>query len=182
MAYYSTLRAANDAREVEWDTGGLLDGSFYSNELAGEVGEAIDAARLLAAYDSDVSLEQRAQEVRDELADVTICIDLLAKKFGLGQIPIVYTPRPDDLNEALLDVAVAAGRVCNVAKKLERERLGLVGSRAFVESLESNLFFLAVNVGQVAVFFDIDLVAATAAKFNKTSEKIGVATRLMVDD
>jgi NTP pyrophosphatase (non-canonical NTP hydrolase) len=182
MAYYSTLRAANDARELEWDTGGVLDGSFYSNELAGEVGEAIDAARKLAVYDDEVSVEQRAQELRDELADVIICIDLLAKKFGMKPIPIVITERTGDLSEALLDLAVTVGIVANAAKKLERERLGLVGSRVDPRTVESYLFWLSVSVGQIAAHFDIDLVRATAAKFNKTSEKINVATRLMVDD
>ena len=40
---FTTLRAANLARNQEWDTKGTLDLSFRGNESAGEIGEAVEA-------------------------------------------------------------------------------------------------------------------------------------------
>lgn len=101
------LREANLARNDEWDTGGQLTGLFFSNELAGEVGEA-----------------------------------------------------------------------CNVVKKLERERLGLVGSRDTVEHLAEELADVLICVDLLAIAYGIDLLPALATKFNKTSAKLGLSTYL----
>jgi NTP pyrophosphatase (non-canonical NTP hydrolase) len=103
---YPTLRAANAARQKEWDAGGKIDLTYRGNELAGEVGEA-----------------------------------------------------------------------CNVIKKLERERLGIRGSRATVEDLASELADAMICLDLVAMAAGIDLEAAVRKKFNETSEKNGLDTR-----
>jgi len=107
MAAYITLRAANVARQLEWDTDGRLDAAYRGNELAGEVGEA-----------------------------------------------------------------------CNVIKKLERERHGIRGSRATVSDLADELADVIICVDLIAMQYGIDLDAAVARKFNVTSEKVGLDTRL----
>nr|WP_278434388.1 MazG-like family protein [Brucella anthropi] len=104
----TNLRAANVARDQEWNTGSeRVSMTFRATELAGEVGEA-----------------------------------------------------------------------CNVIKKLERERIGLVGSRDTNEHLAEELADIVICTDLVAMDAGIDLDAAIAAKFNATSEKNGLATRL----
>ncbi|MGH6775924.1 MazG-like family protein [Brucella tritici] len=104
------LRAANVARDREWNTGSeRVSMTFRATELAGEVGEA-----------------------------------------------------------------------CNVIKKLERERIGLVGSRDTKVHLAEELADIVICTDLVAMDAGIDLDAAIAAKFNATSEKNGLATRLSI--
>jgi NTP pyrophosphatase (non-canonical NTP hydrolase) len=106
-APYPTLRAANLARQAEWDTDGQITLSYRGNELAGEVGEA-----------------------------------------------------------------------CNLIKKLERERMGIAGSRASVADLAEELADVIICADLIAMQLGIDLDKAVAEKFNKTSETVGLRTRL----
>lgn len=107
MSEHNTLRAANEARHVEWTAGNEISLSFRGNELAGETGEA-----------------------------------------------------------------------CNVIKKLERERMGIRGSRASKEQLAEELADVVICADLIAMDAGIDLEAAVRQKFNATSEKIGLKTRL----
>lgn len=107
MSEFSRLRAANRARQAEWDPSDDITLSYRGNELAGEVGEA-----------------------------------------------------------------------CNVIKKLERERLGIRGSRDTVEHLAEELADVIICVDLIAMAEGIDLDDAVARKFNATSEKVGLKTRL----
>lgn len=104
---FTSLRAANAARQAQWDADDRIGLIYRANELAGEVGEA-----------------------------------------------------------------------CNVAKKIERERLGIRGSRATLEQLADELADVMICADLVAMGEGIDLDAAVARKFNATSEKIGLDTRL----
>jgi NTP pyrophosphatase (non-canonical NTP hydrolase) len=111
MTTHTTLRAANIARQIEWDQDNQITAAYRGNELAGEVGEA-----------------------------------------------------------------------CNVIKKLERERLGILGSRATVAELADELADVVICADLIAMHYGIDLEAAVARKFNATSEKVGLATRLAPAD
>lgn len=71
------------------------------------------------------------------------------------------------------------GEAQNVIKKLERERLGWRGSRATVEQLAEELADVVICADLCAVTAGIDLAAAVVAKFNATSEKVGLTTRLV---
>lgn len=108
MDYFTTLRAANVARQQEWDAGNQITLSYRGNELAGEVGEA-----------------------------------------------------------------------CNVIKKLERERMSIKGSRATLEQLAEELADVIICADLIAMSAGIDLDVAVAEKFNATSEKVGLRTRLL---
>lgn len=99
------LRAANIARNKEWDVSDNIDLAFRENELAGECGEA-----------------------------------------------------------------------CNVIKKIIRERLGLVGSRASIEDLADELADVIICADLIAMDENIDLEAAIVRKFNSTSAKRGLKT------
>ena len=105
---FTSLRAANNARQKEWDAGNQITLSYRGNELAGEVGEA-----------------------------------------------------------------------CNVIKKLERERLGIAGSRDTKAHLAEELADVIICVDLIAMAEGIDMDAAVRAKFNATSEKVGLRTRLV---
>jgi NTP pyrophosphatase (non-canonical NTP hydrolase) len=70
------------------------------------------------------------------------------------------------------------GEACNVIKKLERERLGLDGSRATVADLATELADVEVYVSLIAIKAGIDLKRATVDKFNATSKKLGFRARL----
>lgn len=109
MTEYSTLRAANAARQLKWDADNQITAAYRGNELAGEVGEA-----------------------------------------------------------------------CNVIKKLERERLGIRGSRATVDDLADELADVLICADLIAMQYGIDLDAAVSRKFNATSQKVGLATRLRI--
>lgn len=124
--HYDTLREANVARQVEWQGTTPLDLAYRSNEMAGEIGEALEVA------------------------------------------------------VGLLQLGISGGRAANIAKKLERERLGIKGSTATREELADELADIVVTVDLVAHSQGIDLDAAVVRKFNATSDKIGLKTRLVL--
>jgi NTP pyrophosphatase (non-canonical NTP hydrolase) len=105
---HQTLRAANAARQREWDTDNQITLAFRGNELAGEVGEA-----------------------------------------------------------------------CNIIKKLERERMGIRGSRSNLSELAAELADVVIVADLIAMQAGIDLEAAIRDKFNATSEKVGLKTRIV---
>ncbi|MNQ36905.1 hypothetical protein D3C85_504330 [compost metagenome] len=76
------------------------------------------------------------------------------------------------------ELAGEVGEACNVIKKLERERLGILGSRATVGELADELADVLICADLIAMHYGIDLEAAVARKFNATSEKVGLAARL----
>ena len=78
------------------------------------------------------------------------------------------------------ELAGEVGEACNVIKKLERERLGIPGSRDTVEHLAQELADVIICVGLIAMEYDIDIDREVALKFNGTSEKIGLKTRMVV--
>lgn len=72
------------------------------------------------------------------------------------------------------------GEALNVVKKLERERLGMVGSRASVDHLAEELADIIICTDLLAMHYGIDLDLAVARKFNATSDKVGMSTRMAV--
>ena len=78
------------------------------------------------------------------------------------------------------ELAGEVGEACNVIKKLERERRGIRGSRDTLEHLAEELADVVICIDLIAMQAGIDLDAAVALKFNATSEKVGLQTRLAV--
>lgn len=72
------------------------------------------------------------------------------------------------------------GEVLNVVKKLEREKLGLPGSRDTVDHLAEELADATICVQNLANRYNINLPRAVADKFNKTSVKVGLSTMMRV--
>ena len=71
------------------------------------------------------------------------------------------------------------GEAQNIIKKLERERHGWRGSRASLDDLAQELADVVICADLCAMTAGVDLAAAVVAKFNATSEKVGLATRLV---
>lgn len=76
------------------------------------------------------------------------------------------------------ELAGETGEACNVIKKLERIRLGLRGSKATVDDLAEELSDIIICVDLIAMDLNIDLGQAVKNKFNKTSEKYGLNTKI----
>lgn len=77
------------------------------------------------------------------------------------------------------ELAGETGEACNKIKKLERERLGIKGSRTTVKELASELADVIICTDLVAMEEGIDLDEAVKKKFNETSEELGLRTRLV---
>ncbi|MBS7699198.1 MAG: MazG-like family protein [Chelatococcus sp.] len=76
------------------------------------------------------------------------------------------------------ELAGETGEACNVIKKLERERHGWVGSRATLTDLADELADVVICADLAAMTAGIDLSGAVVRKFNATSDKNGLATRM----
>lgn len=70
------------------------------------------------------------------------------------------------------------GEAQNIIKKIERERLGLRGSRATPQRLAEELADVIICCDLIARDVGIDLQQAVKDKFNATSEKYGLTTRI----
>lgn len=83
-----------------------------------------------------------------------------------------------DLSYRGNELAGETGEACNVIKKLERERLGIRGSRATKEQLAEELADVVICTSLIANSTGIDLWEAVKAKFNKTSKANELSTLL----
>lgn len=90
--HFGTLRGANATRKAEWHSENteewtLLD---WSNELAGETGEACNVVKKIRRITTGVarrgpkSEEELLEALKKEVADVVICADLLAMQAGFS--------------------------------------------------------------------------------------------------
>lgn len=70
------------------------------------------------------------------------------------------------------------GEAQNILKKLERERLGLVGSRSTPAALAEELADGHICLDLIAMEFSIDSWKSIVQKFNKTSEERGLSIKL----
>lgn len=78
-----------------------------------------------------------------------------------------------------VELAGEAGEALNVIKKLERERRGVAGSRATLDQLADELADVVICADLIAMAEGINLDEAIARKFNATSVKVGLPTRLV---
>lgn len=79
------------------------------------------------------------------------------------------------------ELAGEVGEACNVIKKLERERLGIHGSRDTVEHLAQELADVVICADLIAMHYGIDLNKEVAVKFNLTTDKMKLKTRMAVN-
>jgi len=163
MNILTALRDANAARQAEWDPAGQLRLAFTLIELGGEVGEALNLVKKLererlGLMGSRATLGQLAEE----LADVVICADLAAMRLGAPAYNLGELRRPKGQPDPLIDAGLMlffAGRLTQ--SEAANDACGVV---------------LAAQA--TAQCYDLDLGAAIVAKFNATSAKVGLKTRL----
>lgn len=76
------------------------------------------------------------------------------------------------------EMAGETGEACNVIKKLERERHGWRGSRDTIQHLGDELADVVHTAVLCAITAGIDLEPYVVSKFNETSDKNGLRTKL----
>ncbi len=81
---FDRLRNVSGERALEWNKGEPGPLSFAMMELAGETGEACNAAKKMARHEMGwVGGNTDTQALAEELADVVICADLAAAQVGI---------------------------------------------------------------------------------------------------
>jgi NTP pyrophosphatase (non-canonical NTP hydrolase) len=93
---FTDLRAANIARQKEWDVGSKISGPlgklWRANELSGECGEASNVVKKLVREELEIpGSRATVQQLSEELADIVICADLLAQEYGIDLDDAVRT-------------------------------------------------------------------------------------------
>jgi NTP pyrophosphatase (non-canonical NTP hydrolase) len=172
VSAFTTLREANVARQKEWDFGDLITPAYRANELAGEMGEACNVIKKLererlAIRGSRATVDQLAEE----LADVVICVDLVAMKAGCDlQLGTGHSVGHTTAAGWGAELAVHVGRLCDCVLFLDKIAIG-----ASCQKVER-------TARAIAALYRIDLDAAIARKFNATSEKVGLRTRMLTSE
>lgn len=79
------LREANGRRAIEWNPSGVSLGPLFAAvELAGEVGELLNELKKRERHSRGLKGgKDDPQAIAMELADVVICVDLLARELGV---------------------------------------------------------------------------------------------------
>ena len=76
------------------------------------------------------------------------------------------------------ELAGESGEVCNVIKKLERQIMGLRGSRKTINDLAEELADVIICADLAAMTAGINLAASVVQKFNRTSEEHDLSVRI----
>jgi NTP pyrophosphatase (non-canonical NTP hydrolase) len=80
----ATLRQVNERRQKEWDPSDTITAAYRGNELAGEVGEACNVIKKLERERLGIRGTRATKaELAQELADIVICVDLIAMQYGI---------------------------------------------------------------------------------------------------
>ena len=122
-------------------------------------------------YDDDIILmsyiQQRKLTFLNKLRAASIKRDI--EMNGTGKFSLSFRGN---------ELAGEVGEACNILKKLDREKMNIVGSRATPDQLEDELADIIICVDLIAMEFNIDLESVTRRKFNKTSEQRNLKTSL----
>lgn len=100
------LRWANKARQEIWDPDNIITGNFgalfRSNEMVGEAGEAANEVKKLVREAAGIRGSRTTiEKLGDELADVVICVDLVAEIYGIDLIEAIkrkFNQTSDNVN------------------------------------------------------------------------------------
>ena len=76
------------------------------------------------------------------------------------------------------ELAGEVGEACNIVKKIERQIMGLKGSRVTINDLADELADIVICADLAAMKAGVNLVNAIIRKFNQTSEKHGLSIRI----
>lgn len=174
---FATLREANVARQQEWDPSNVVDFSWRCNELAGEAGEVCNILKKLHREKHGLPGSRAVKDdLAEELADVVICVDLVAMTAGIDPVGERVTPQAtySELTDAGNGLAARVGAV----SALIFPNYGQINPQTLAERLR----LVMQTVSTIARMQDIDMPTAIAMKFNSTSHKVGLSTRLRYTD
>ncbi|MCD9147799.1 MazG-like family protein [Pseudophaeobacter flagellatus] len=182
---FSNLRAANISRQAEWPGNDKADLGFRALEVADEAGELMGALKKLARAQRGIAGNTLSmQDVADEMGDTVIALDLLAIEMDFhfrvwadnDWAHQAGPPTPVEELALMLDAAV--GNLSGfVADRLQEDR-GEVRADSTDQKIRKHAGRTAFWVMCLADALGVDLETAITTKFNKTSEKYGMATRL----
>ncbi len=169
LIYFDDLRSANLNRQQEWDPGDFANNADWRlNELAGEAGELCNILKKLHRERCGVpGSRATAEELADEMADVIICIDLVALTVGHPGTQ----PRSN----------VFQGTNQGTLPQFGRLIMSSLGSAASPDVPLYPLEFLHGLMVTLAKRENVNLDRAVAKKFNQTSVKMSLKTRLTVN-
>lgn len=168
------LRRASVARQLEWDPDRKITLAYRGCELGGEAGEACNVLKKLERERLGlVGSHSSVLQAADELADVVICADLIAASVGLNIVKVdMMSDSSSDLVTLGNRLMWRAGMVCLSVDRVDG-RYGLAGS-GMTEAIAG----LLDAVTRCCHKIGIDIDAVVPAKFNATSVKYGLRTRM----
>ncbi|SMP31992.1 hypothetical protein [Shimia sagamensis] len=180
---FEALRAANIARQQEWPGNDKADAAFRALEVADEVGEVMGAVKKWLRAQRDIAgTTLTLDDVADEIGDALISLDLFVNELGLGRITPLHLslsrqfPTPAKL---ALEAFADAGELVDAYLALDAAPSDRTKQHHH-DRIRDAVTGLAYCIGRLAKLFGIDPNAAVVAKFNKTSEKYEMATRMDV--
>jgi NTP pyrophosphatase (non-canonical NTP hydrolase) len=167
IAYYSTLRDANAARQLVWDPEGFARNiDWRANELAGEIGETNNILKKLHREACGIRGSRATKDdLADELADAVICVDLLLIEWRVQTPDYTVSGKPSDmlLTQVGRLLAVACGKLCAATTE---------------EEVVHPAYQVIGLVRHVATRYGINLEDAVRNKFNMTSRKNNLPVEL----
>lgn len=171
--FLQALRAANIARDKEWCGDVKLSATFKVNELAGEAGEACNILKKLDRERFGLrGCRAALPALQEEFADVVICCDLLAMHFSIviDDSAWVSHQAQNSVDRSLAGarLALRVGGLC-----------GVVICNGSTPNVAMAVDDVIVHVKRTADWLGIDLERAIVTKFNMTSEKHGLTTKLV---
>lgn len=179
MANYPHLREANAARQAEWGPAGKVDLSWRINELVGEAGEVCNLLKKVHRERLGIKGSRATKDqLADELADVMICLDLLAMTAEIeGPGSYIAPDDEDPLEDSALPavgclLAVLLGSLAQFGTDPDAYR------PEDAPRLLSAIRAVGYAISRLAQQEHIDLRNAVAVKFNHTSAVNGFGTRL----
>jgi len=177
--FFKRLRTANVARDKEWSEAEqtAFTPMFFANGILGEVGELANLLKKLERERMGKTGSRAAPAaVGEELADVVIYTDLLAWTLGIEfgtQLP--SWPPAERVNYSRLGAGLGknVGRVCALMLEYEGKY-----NRQPLTLVREPIYGIITQAKLVADHMGLDFYKAVATKFNMTSEKYGMQTRL----
>lgn len=173
----ASLREANEVRGIEWSNGAEDGGLFYAIELIGEIGELANVIKKLERERLGmVGSRASKQDLIDELGDAYICVDLLAIAYGRRELTLLNVVNAG----SALEHTVSLGRTLGdlMGNVLDAEG-GMAAELQW--SFDHNLELALYHINAIAKQSGVNLRDAIIGKFNKTSDKYGLQTRLHRD-
>lgn len=178
---FKALRAANIQRQAEWPGNETLDNAFRGLEVANEVGEVTGAVKkYIRAQRAVAGTVAAIEDVAEEIGDAVISLDLLAIDLGTD-LPVGQFVKVQDMVDPVragLARDVACGAISDAVLLLTH----VPEKSEAAECARSDLRDATIRtLGSLATLADalgVKVRAAVAQKFNKTSAKYRLATRI----